>query len=369
MSHTKNTGVLGDVDLVTTDGLRALAGVAGPCVSLFLPTGPREVATTVVTARLARLADRAVAELDRQGFGGPRAGEVLEPVRGLVDDEEFWQHRSESLAAFAAPGSFTTFRMAVPLPEEVAVGGAFRISPLVPLLTEDTSVVILALAQNAVRLYRATRRTIEELPLGDIPTSMRTAIPEDQHEQHGQSHSTGGGIEQFHGQGGRDDFDKAALERWFRAVDRPLTERLGPRGDVLVLACVAHYLPIYRAVSRYPRIWPHPVAGNPEHRSIRELHAAALDVMDGHVTGLEERQLDRFRQAAGTGRTADRPDQVLGAAREGRVDALLLDAERTTGAVDEVAEAAIVETLRHGGLVVPVSGAPEIGPVAALLRS
>ena len=369
MSHTKNADVLGDVDLVTTDGLRALAGATGPCVSLFLPTGPREVATTVVTARLARLADRAVAELDRQGFGGPRAVEVLEPVRGLVDDEEFWRHRSESLAAFAAPGSFTTVRLPVALPEGVAVGGAFRISPLVPLLTDDTSVVILALAQNAVRLYRATRRTIGELPLGDIPTSMRTAIPEDEHERHGQSHSTGGGTEQFHGQGGRDDFDKAALERWFRAVDRPLTERLGTGGEVLVLACVAHYLPVYRAVSRYPRIWPQPVAGNPERLTPRELHDAVLDVVESQTADLQERRLDRFRAAAGTGRTADVPDQVLSAAREGRVDTLLLESQDGDGVVDDVVDAAVVETLRHGGSVLPANGAAGVGVMAALLRS
>ena len=249
------------------------------------------------------------------------------------------------------------------------MGTSFRIRPLLPLLSADGAFFILALAQNSVRLFHATRQTIGELALGAIPGSMREAIPQDETERHGQSHSTGPTTEQFHGQGNEADYDKVALERYFRAIDRPLSDRLGASGELVVLACVGYYLPIFTAVSRYPQIWQEAVEGNPEHRPVHELHDAAWSLVAAHFADREERHLDRYRQVAGTGRTLSVPDQVLEAARGGRVDTLLVDPSRAAEADDDLVDAALVETLRHDGRVLSVRGIPEQGDsLAALLR-
>ncbi len=359
---------LGDVDLVTVDAVRELAAVQGPCVSLFLPTSRFGPETLSGPSRLRHLANQAAESLAAAGTGEHEVKAILAPVRALLDNEPFWQHQSDGLALYAAPGSFTHFRVPIALPEEAHVGASFRVRPLLPLISADGLFFLLALAQNSVRLFHATRQTIGELALGAIPGSMEEAIPQEEMERHGQSHSTGRTSVQFHGQGNEADYDKAALERYFRAIDHPLNTRLGHRGEPLVLACVGYYVPIFKEVSRYPQVWVRAVEGNPEERPLAELHDAAWQLVEAHFAEREERYLDRYRQAAGTGRTASGAQEVLGAARDGRVDTLVLG-PATGGADEEDVEGAIAETLRHHGRVVSVSTPPGPGDEpAALLR-
>jgi Bacterial archaeo-eukaryotic release factor family 3 len=369
MSYEKSTDVLGDVDLVSAEDIRRLAAVDGPCVSVFLPTSRFGPETLSGPVRLRHLVDSASDELGLAGTAEPTVKEILTPLRALLGNEPFWQHQGDGLALFSAPGFFASFRVPISLPEEAAVGTSFRIRPLLPLLSADGAFFILALAQNSVRLFHATRQTIGELALGAIPGSMQEAIPLDETERHGQSHSTGPTTEQFHGQGNEADYDKVALERYFRAIDRPLSDRLGASGELVVLACVGYYLPIFTGVSRYPQIWQEAVEGNPEHRPVNELHDAAWSLVAAHFADREERHLERYRHMAGTGRTLSVPDQVLEAARGGRVETLLVDPSRAAEADNDLVDAALVETLRHDGRVLSVRGIPEeADSLAALLR-
>lgn len=109
--------------------------------------------------------------------------------------------------------------------------------------------------------------------------------------------------------------------------------------------------------------------GNPEHWPMAELHEAAWNLVVGHFTERQERYLDHYRAAAGTGRTMSDPEKVLKVAREGRVDTLLVTPAAVDDDLDDVLESTLAETLLHNGRVVPV---PEIAgqhdPLAALLR-
>jgi hypothetical protein len=368
-TSTGGETVLGDIDVVSSEELQRMARVAGPCVTVLLPSARVGPDTVVGPTRLRHRLQEAAAGLAGAGVEESVATEVLAPLHALEDDAEFWQHQADGLALFAAPGYAARFRLPIEVTEQVVVGESFRLRPLVPLLSADGGLFLLALAQNSVRLFHATRHSIGELRLGDIPSSMAEAIPQEEMARYGQSHSTGQGTTQFHGQGNEADYDKAALERFFRAVDRPLTARLGPRREPLVLACVAYYLPIFSAVSRYPLVWPQAVEGNPEHRSVTELHDAGWSLVESHFAERETLELDRYRAAAGTGLTLADPGEVAAAAREGRVDTLLLPREAPGAADEGDVDRAVVETLRHGGRVLEVHEASAMDtPVGALLR-
>jgi hypothetical protein len=361
--------VLGDIDVVSHEELQRMARVAGPCLTVLLPSVRFGPDTVGGPTRLGHRLEEAAKGLADAGVERSLAGELLAPLHALEDDAEFWQHQAQGLALFAAPGYAARFRLPIEVTEQVVVGESFRLRPLVPLLSTDGGLFLLALAQNSVRLFHATRHSIGELGLGDIPSSMAEAIPQEEMARYGQSHSTGPASTQFHGQGNEADYDKAALERFFRAVDRPLTARLGTRRDPLVLACVAYYLPIFRAVSRYPLVWPEAVEGNPEHRQVQELHDAGWSLVQGHFAERETLELDRFRAAAGTGLTLVDPGEVAVAAGEGRVDTLLLAREAPGPADEGEVDRAVVETLRYGGRVLPVHEASALAtPLGALLR-
>lgn len=360
-----------DIDLVSGESLLRLSEVEGPCVTFYLHTSVFGPDTRLGPSWLRTQAREAAERLAAAGVDDQVAANLLEPLKTLENDPDFWQHQGPALALFTAPGFAARLRLHVPPGEQVAVGPVFRLRPLIPLLSPSSGFLVLALAQNAVRLLHGTREGVHQVPLGAIPSSMKEAIPQEEMERHGQSHSTGRtggrGEQQVHGQGNEADYDKAALERYFRAVDEPLAERFGRRGEPLVLACVGYYLPTYRRVSRYPTVWDTAVEGNPEHRTAEELHAAAWELIAADIAHREEGLRDRFREVDGTGRTATDPDELVAAARDGRVDTLFVDPAAVPDE-DGVVDMAIVETVRHGGRCVPLGVLAEPGRAAALLR-
>jgi hypothetical protein len=93
-----------------------------------------------------------------------------------------------------------------------------------------------------------------------------------------------------------------------------------------VLAAVAYYAPIYRSVSRHPRIVDGCVEGNPERRTLEDLHAAAWPLAEPALEAGKVRALERYRRAPAARVATDAAD-VLTAAREERVDTLFVTAE------------------------------------------
>jgi len=314
----------GEVDLV---GARALREVAlarpGPCVSVFLPTHRGGPQTQQDPIRLRNLLDEASAQLASSGLDARERDELLGPCRALLDDGEFWRYQADGLALYCAPGFHRRYRVPLPLDEEVSVGPSFRIRPLLPLLADDGHFFVLALSQNEVKLYEATRSTIAELPSGQIPSSMADALAHEDPERQLQLHSGGGQTAQFHGHGAGDEIDKATLERFFRAVDGGVVTMLGDDRRPLVLASVAYYAPIYRAISRHPHLLEGGVEGNPEHRGPVDLHAGAWLLAEPVLAAAREQALGRLREAP-PNRVATDLAAVVSAAREGRVDTLLV---------------------------------------------
>lgn len=359
--------VLSDVDLVSTDDLRRMAEVAGPCVTIYLPTERFGPGTRSGPARLHHLASRAAALLAEDDHGPAEVEELLAPIRRLGQDELFWQHLSDGLALFAGPGFFEGFRLALSVPERVVVDQMFRLLPLVSQVAGDTTFHVLALAQNSVRILRATEHTVAELDLPGLPQSMVSALPEAEPDRVRGVHSVGALGAITHGQGTEADYDKRALERFFREVDDAVVSALARHPTPLVLAGVAYYVPIYQSVSRYPAVWPQAVEGNPERRSAQELHDAAWTLLADHFAEGVATELARYRAVVGTGRTAAGAKEVLDAAREGRVEVLLLDAHAAQD--DELLERAVAETFRGSGRVVSLAAEDALdAPAVALLR-
>lgn len=370
LSMTQGSGlnVLGGVDVPSTDDLRRLSELAGPCVTLYLPSTPFGPGTRSGPSRLHHLANEAATALQADGTGPEVAEEILAPFRRLEQDPAFWQHQGEGLALFAAPGFFEGFRLAATVSERVAVGAAFRLLPLVAQGGVDTIFFILALSQNSVRLLKGNAHTVSELAVPGLPTAMEGALPEAEPDRVRGVHSVGALGSIAHGQGTEADYDKRALDRYFRAVDDAVVAGLRGRRDPLVLACVDYYVPTYRAVSRYPAIWEAAVVGSPERRSSQELHDAAWSVVAPHFTKEAAHEAARYREAAGTGRTATGAQAVLAAARDGKVGTLLLAVEAASSE-DEVLEQAVVETVRRSGRVLTVDADAALGSVvAAVLR-
>lgn len=172
-----------EVDLVSVESLLRLSEADGPCVSIYLPRSVQGPDVRLGPSRLRTLVRQAAADLSEAGVDDRVATEPLAQLRALESDEDFWRVRAPGLALFVATGLALHARLPVAPSEQVVVGEAFRLRPLIPLVTPSGGFLVLALAQNRVRLLHGTRETVAELPLAPIPSSMREAIPQEETER------------------------------------------------------------------------------------------------------------------------------------------------------------------------------------------
>jgi hypothetical protein len=335
----------GEIDLLTKDDLTELAQHCGPAhLSLFMPTHRAGPDTRQDPIRFRNLIRRAAELLAEQGGMHAReSDELLAPAHELGADHDFWQHQADGLAVFLAPGLLRSVRVPLDLEETVTVGLRFRLRPLLPLLADDGHFLVLALSQNTVRLYEATRSTIAELDLGPIPASMAEALSHEDPEAQLQVRA-GGEAGMYHGHGQGDEVDKQAIERYLRAVDRGLIERLGAdRRTPLVLAAVGYYLPIYAGVTDHPALIDRAVEGNPENRSTQELHASAWELVAPRFEAARHDAAEALRQAEGTGTASSDIVTVVQQALQGRIATLFLAGASTVWGWTEEGPAPTVE--------------------------
>ena len=386
------------MDIFSRDTLAELVDVrCSQTASIFLPThraGPdsRPFATEDVI-RWKNLVREAEDRLHATKMPAREIGALLEPAWMLLDDSLFWQHQSDGLAAFAAPGLFRTLRLPMRLDELVVVAPRLHVKPILPLLEGDGRFRILALSQNQVRLIEATRDAASEVDLATAPRSLQDALRFEDPEALLQSHTAGsraGGRRTavFHGQGVGADDSKDNVLRFCQQVNHGLAPVLKAGSSPLVLAAVESIAAIYRQANTYPHLLEAIVPGNPEGLSARELQARARPLVEPSMRRSRDAAVGRYHQLRGTAKATHDLVEALRATADGRMEALFVpigvqhwgrfddgtreaELHETPQAGDEdLLNALAVRTLLDGGTVyaVPPDEMPEGGTVAGLFR-
>lgn len=362
-------------------------------VTIAFPTRRAAVQAEENATRLKSARKQAGAELAAQGVGAEDAAALLAPLQSLLGDHELWLHQLDGVVIVLTQGQARVLRLPYPVPERVVVGKAALLSPLLPSLTDARPFAVLAVSRDHIRLLLATRTTVEELDLGDVPTSVADLPGEPATEEPAalQLRSVGSGDAAiFHGHE-RPDFDRLRVEALFRRVDAGVAPLLDRRLPV-VLAGVGENTALYRSVSRLTGIVEGTVTGDPAPRRSAQLRDAAWPVVVTALRAPAEAALGALGARQGTGMAVEDLVEVVTAARAGRVATLLVglddpargpairwgpptvdDPAQVTagppqpGEVDLV-DAALRATLLHGGEAYSVPAGDLSGVAAALLR-
>ncbi len=380
------------IDIVAEAELRHLAETADDhCVSVYVPThrAGREQAADRIRFKNALAGARG--ELLALGLRAPRADELLAPAAGLAEDADLWAHVERGLAVFVDPSGVRAFRLADAVDELVVVSDRFHLKPLWPLVATGEAFHVLVLSQSEVRLLRGSRYEVSELALGDIPSSLATALRFDDRESQLHSHGAkrigvGRVAATFHGHGVGVDTRDADLGRFLSVVDDGLAHLIGSSRTPLVLAGVDSTVDRFRRLSRYPHIVDAEIEGSSTSLSAAELHRRAWPLVEAIFD--ETRRRARAAMEDGAAKTADSVTEVALAAIDGRVSSVFVAggvqrwgvvdaAERRIDEHDarhpgdrDLLDAIAVETMTHGGEVFVVDEAevPRGAPVAAALR-
>lgn len=369
---------------------------ADPSISLYLPTERKGAETQQNPIRFKNLVRNVEKQLAEKGLEKPEVAEMLEPLRRMVDDHEFWQHQEDGLAVFRSADLFETYPLPVRFSETAMVSDHFYLKPLFTLFRGDGRFHILALSLHNVRLLAATRYSVREIELGDeVPRSLVEAVGEEIEEKHIQYHTgskvtQGGGSPVYHGQGGGEKEDqKQEISQFLHRLDNALKKLLGDRGTPLVLAGVDYLRAIYRETSDHPNLLEEGISGNPEKLRPEELHEKAWNVVRPLLIARREKDAARYSEMAAAGKGSSALEEVIPAAFDGRIETLFVARgqrrwgsfdtqtrelrlfEEPRNGSDDLLDLAAVRTFMNGGTVYALEGdqLPEgAQPVAAIFR-
>ncbi|MDT8305193.1 MAG: hypothetical protein RRC07_04605 [Anaerolineae bacterium] len=371
-----------------------------PAISVYLPMEQRGPDVRGNPIRLKNALAEIESELKEEGWRAPDVEALLAAPRKMLQDTPYWQHQREGLALFLAPDFLHHYRLALSFEPQTIINTRFFVKPILPYFSAGGHYYVVAVSQQQVRLLRATRHTVEEVPLGDeIPASLAEALEYDDPEEHLNAHTvTAGGPGRqggrpevtHHGHGSIDDAADERLRRFLRKVSAGLQKRLPGERAPLVLAAVDYLHPLFAEAHHSNELYllQQGIHGNPEHDESAQLHKQSWELVAPVFATQEEQARSRYHNMAGTEQaSADLEEIVLGAV-QGRVDSLFvatdqqrwghydeanhriaLHDEQQTGD-DELLDFAAVHTLVNGGTVYAVSheAVPADAVAAAIFR-
>lgn len=324
--------------LVTRELIQELLSVnKAPCLSLYMPTHRSHPEKAQNVTRFKNLVKELEESLLRK-YSGADVQKYLEPFESLSNDNSFWYYSLEGLAVFGSDELFRIVGLQTSVEELAIVADSFHTKPLRQYLQSTDRYHVLGLTQHEVRLFEGNRHSLVEIELAsNVPKTMIEALGDELTEKHSSVESYGGtgtdSVSMHHGHGGKkDEFDKDA-EHFFRLVAGGIYESYSkPTGLPLILAALPEHHPLFQKVSKNPMLLPNGIEINPESISKDKLLSMAWEIMEPEYMLKLDKLGDRFEQAKANGKGSDDIKEVAIAAVEGRVDTLIIEADRMIAA-------------------------------------
>lgn len=377
---------------VTPVSEEILKAHAFPCISIYMQTNRCYPDNVQDPLRFKNLVSRAENE-GIKSVGKRVIAPLIERLRTLQDDQEFWSHMLDGLAVFMSPDYFRVFKLQQTVNEQAHVSDVFFIKPLIKIYQMNVRFQVLALTKTGVRLYEGNRYRLDEIEMdSEVPKTMTEALGTEITPPHMTVASYGGvgqGSSMRHGHSSRKDEEELDEERYFRAVDHAISEHHSKlSGLPLILAALPQHQSIFRSLSHNQHLLEDGVTSDPRLLETDALREMAWKVLEPHWQRKIDDFLARYEEAQSKGLGSDNPFYITEAALAGNVLALLLDQERIyPGGIDtaagdisfskaapgkehDVFEDLAITVLGKGGevLVLPSERMPSESGIAAIFR-
>lgn len=292
----------------------------------------------------------------------------------------------------AAPDFFRVLRLQRPVPERAIVAESFHLKPLLRIIQSADRYRILGLSRNEARLYEGNRDVLDEIGLlpgmPRSPAEVTGGLGGAERATRHYGAATSGKLTR-HGTDVRQDALDRETELFFRAVDQALLAHQDKSDPVpMLLAALPQHHHLFRRISRNRTLAGAALYAHPESMSLEALRARAWELVQPFYLERLAGLVAAFEAARAQSQGSHDLLDIGKATAEGRVDTLLVDAERlvpgrfdpasgdiafgelaapdTDDLLDDLAEA----VLRQGGevVIVPSGSMPVESGAAALYR-
>jgi len=309
-----------------------LAAEQETCLSLYMPTHRSHPEKLQDPIRFKNLVKQIEESLLKK-YSASEVRKHLEPIEALINDPDIWNYTLDGLAVFSAEGLFEVIGLQESVDELAMVADSFHTKPLRHYLQSLDRYHVLGLSLHDYRIFEGNRHSLVEVELtAKTPKNNQEELGDELIEKSSTgapSSGTGESISKPSSQGGRKDDTDNEAERFFRDVANMIEEHYSKPTDwPLILAALPENQNLLRKVNKNPQLLDNGIAINPSSVSIDKLTDMAWEIMKPEYLLKLDNLVDRFRQAKGHGKGSDDLKEVAVAAVEGRVDTLLVEADR-----------------------------------------
>lgn len=310
-----------------------LATHHAPCISLYMPTHrhhPENQQDTI-------LFDKLVQELENsllQKYSADEMSKYLEPIKALKSDSKIWNFTLDGLAVFSAKDVFKVVGLNQTIEPLAIVADSFHTKPLRKFVQTADNYHVLCLTLHDIRLYEGNRYALAEIELTkETPRTIAQALGSQLTDSHTTVASYGGtganSSAMHHGHGSKkEEVDKDA-ERFFRVVAEAIHENYSKHSEwPLILAALPEHHALFRKVNKNPFLVSRGLTINPSSATATTLAQMAWEVMEPEYKLRTDNLIDTYQQAKANNKGSDQYSDVAEAANEGRVETLLVEANR-----------------------------------------
>ena len=322
------------MNLLTNDMMPELLSVnTGTCISLYMPTHrthPDNLQDPILFKNLLKKLEQSLL----QKYSALETTILLKPFVELENNEEFWRHTLDGLAVLSKADMFKTIFIPVSTEELAVVAESFHTKPLRKYLQSVERYNVLGLSLHDYHIYEGNRHSLTELVLAPgIPKNIKEALGDELTDKHSTVASYGGvgsgSSKMHHGQGGKAEEVDIDAERFFRFVAKTINDHYSkPSGLPLILAALPEHHHLFHNVSNILSLFPDSIDVNPKSVETDELVKRAWKVMEPYYKGIIDKACDVYQEAKSKGTVSDSISDIAVAAAAGRVDTLMIEADR-----------------------------------------
>ncbi len=322
------------MEILTRELLKELLSVSrAPCLSLYMPTHRSHPENLQDPTRFQNLVKQMEKTLLEQ-YSAIEVKKFIEPYITLSKNSELWNHTLDGLVVLSTIELFKVISLPVSVDELVVVADSFHTKPLRQYMQSGDRYHVLNLSLRDIRLFEGNRRSLAEVKLlPEIPKTITEALGVELTEKHSTVASYGGvggeSSEMHHGHGGKKDEVGKDAEKFFRLIASAIYENYSkPTGFPLILSALPEHHNLFHKVSKNPFLLPNDISVNPESISLDKLTKMAWEVMEPYYLLNLKSMTDKFEQAKANALGSDNIEEVVEAAEAGRVETLLIEADR-----------------------------------------
>ncbi len=322
------------MELLTNKLIQELLAVdESTCLSLYMPTHRSHPENLQDTIRFKNLLKQLEESLS-QKYSAGEVKKHIEPLEALASDDSLWNHASNGLAVFSAEGVFKVVRLNKSVEELAMVADSFHTKPLRQYLQTGDNFHVLCLTLQDIRLFEGNRHSLSEVDLtADIPTTITEALGDDLTDKQTSmdSYDVKGSRNSpmFHGHGGAKIETEKDAEKFFRVVADDIHEYYSkPSGWPLILAALPEHHSLFDKVNKNSLLLSKGINIDPSSVSPEKLADMAWEIMESEYNLKLDNLVARFEQERANGKGSDDYKEVAIAAVEGRIDTLIVEANR-----------------------------------------